>query len=405
MRKFVIIILTCCLPILRGFGQELTFFSAEVEEGVRKHLNLTESVPISFTQLDTITSLDLSHSGITDLRDLTMMPNLRLLDLSENMLDDLQPLALLDSLEWVDLRHNNLKGINQLFYSTSKKLTIDVAFNRIRDFTLFGTFSTCSFTLEGTGLQLSENAPILEIYQFYSDVDNGEPVICYRGFTNLETEFALDCGTLHQTATMDGGTYRVMLSDSYGMTVMATLSNEINCDTTWVVTPRVYNIRANQEVTFDTELPETYTIGYANANVGTVEVEGTKLRYIAPETESNDMIYFTYYKDNRVKGFSQLTMSNPEDTGLRDNVVDNAYFELHGNRLSVRLPSVKVGEKVDVKVVDAIGRQLVNYQSVAMTSPYFEEFVLPEETGRMIIVQVSSDKVRYIKKLLNTNNY
>ena len=399
MRKYFTII--CFLTTLHCAAQEVTFFSPEVEMGVRQHLNIAESAIISMSQLDTITSLDLSHRAISDLCDLTMMPRLRILDLSDNQFNDLQPLALLDSLERLDLRFNNLRGINQLFYTRAKKLTINVGFNHIRDFSLFWTMSLCNFTLEGTGLQLDENEPFFDIFYFYADADGDVPAVCYHGKTNMDKEASLDCGSLHQMATMDGDSYKVGLTDSIGVTTMATLSNGEYGDTTWVVPQKVFDIRAKQEISFDTQLPETYSIGYANANVGIVMVEGTTLRYLAPDTESNDVVYFSYYEGNRVKGYSQLFMSNPEDTGLRSIVADNVFVELHDNRLSVRLSPVKVDERIMVNVVDPTGQQIVNHQSTATTDHYFEEFVLPEIPGRMIIVQVSNGDVRYIKKLSN----
>ena len=77
------------------------------------------------------------------------------------MVDNVQPLTVLDSLVWVDLSYNNLKNINELVYSKSMKMTINVAFNYIGDFSLFGLNTRCNFILEGTTFQIMENAPIL----------------------------------------------------------------------------------------------------------------------------------------------------------------------------------------------------------------------------------------------------
>ena len=64
MRKYIITIMIFCLAALQSAAQEVTFFSAEVEAGVRQHLHIAESAAISMAQLDTITQLDLSHRGI-----------------------------------------------------------------------------------------------------------------------------------------------------------------------------------------------------------------------------------------------------------------------------------------------------------------------------------------------------
>ncbi len=398
MRKYIIIMI-CCLAALPSAAQEVTFFSAEVEAGVRQHLRIAESATISMAQLDTITQIDLSHRGISDVRDMPLMPNLRILDLSDNQLDDLQPLALLDSLEWLDLRYNNLKGINQLFYTGAKKLTINVGFNHIRDFSLFWTLSLCSFTLEGTGLQLSENEQYFDVFYFYADVEDDVPMVCYHGITNIEAGASLDCGALHQVAAMDGDSYKVSLTESIGTTTMATLSNGECGDTTWVVPPTLFDIRANQQVSFDTQLPEGYEIRYANANVGTVTVEGTTLSYQAPATESNDTVYFSYYEGDRLKGFSQLVMSNAEATSVGSVATHGVRLSLHGRQLAVDYTGAKPGEQVSVSVFDAAGRKIAGQQSTATTTDFHADISLPYLPDNMIIVEVKTAERRTIRKM------
>lgn len=399
MRKYIITIMIFCLAALQSAAQEVTFFSAEVEAGVRQHLHIAESAAISMAQLDTITQLDLSHRGISDVRDLPLMPNLRMLDLSDNQLDDLQPLALLDSLEWLDLRFNNLKGINQLFYTGAKKLTINVGFNHIRDFSLFWTLSLCNFTLEGTGLQLGENEPFFDVFHFFADVENHVPMVCYHGLTNIEKEATLECGLLHQVAAMDGDSYKINLTDSPGTTTMATLSNGEYGDTTWVVPQKVFDIRANQEVTFDTELPETYTIEYAIANEGTVTVEGSTLRYQAPAAERNDTVYFTYYDGSRLKGFSRFYLSNQEATAISGITSADVSVSLRQHLLVVDMSSVRPGEPIAIQVVDAKGRQIVSHQSAAETTRFHQELQLPLVRDEIVIVQVKTSDRKIIKKL------
>ena len=399
MRKYIITIMIFCLAALQSAAQEVTFFSAEVEAGVRQHLHIAESAAISMAQLDTITQLDLTHRGISDVRDMPLMPNLRMLDLSDNQLDDLQPLALLDSLELLDLRFNNLKGINQLFYTGAKKLTINVGFNHIRDFSLFWTLSLCNFTLEGTGLQLGENEPFFDVFHFFADVENHVPMVCYHGLTNIEKEATLECGLLHQVAAMDGDSYKINLTDSPGTTTMATLSNGEYGDTTWVVPPAILDIRASQQVSFDTQLPEGYEIKYANALVGTVTVEETTLSYQAPTTESNDTVYFSYYEGDRLKGFSQLCLSNAEATGINGVTTGGLRLSLKGRQLAVDMPAVASGETVAVRVIDAAGRSIASHQAEATANGYHAALLLPYVPKEMIIVEVKTGQRRIIKKL------
>lgn len=104
MKYYVKIIMLCWLSVgaVRVQGQEVQFVSPAVESAVRHHLNVSDEASIGFSQLDTITYLDLSRRGVTDTQDLILMPNLRVLNLSDNSVNDLRPLAVLDSLEYVN---------------------------------------------------------------------------------------------------------------------------------------------------------------------------------------------------------------------------------------------------------------------------------------------------------------
>ncbi len=324
MRHYIIMILGVWLTVANAQGQEVAFVSTSVEEGVRLHLGFTEDDQIGFAQLDTITTLDLSHRGITDIRDIVLMPKLRMLDLSENSVDDLQPLTVLDSLEWVDLSYNNLKGINDLFYSSATKLTINVSFNHIRDFSLFGSMSSCSFTLEGAGLQSNENAPYFDVYQFYADVDDVDnPIVSYRGFTNMEAAASLVCGSMNRSAQLDGDTYSLSLINGLRQTTQAILSNGEKSVTTWVVPPGYKWAGDGETITLATGLPDGYTLSHAHAGLGTVEVAGNTLQYTAPSEAVEDEVNFCYYEDETLKGFSRFYVNKDRMGDVnRDGVID-----------------------------------------------------------------------------------
>ena len=51
------------------WGQELTFASPQMEAGIRLHLGLDDSMPLTGEQLQTITDINLSGLGITDIGD------------------------------------------------------------------------------------------------------------------------------------------------------------------------------------------------------------------------------------------------------------------------------------------------------------------------------------------------
>ena len=320
MRYYAKFVIVCLLSIAaEAKGQEIVFLSSAVESGVRQHLGFKEEEVISFAQLDTITTLDLSRRGITEVRDLVLMPKLRMLDLSDNQVEDLQPITVLEDLERVDLSFNGLKSINDLSYSFAKQLTINVAFNYISDFSLFGCLSSCDFTIEGAGLQLSEDAPYFDLYHFYADVsDEGHPFITYRCNSNLETPFKLEYGSKRLDAVVDGSTNTVEFSSDLSGTTKVTLTNGEVSESTYAVPPADYAVDGGQSLTMKTGLPEDYQVNFVHAKHGTVEVVGNDLKYTAPEKVVADIVSFGYYQGGTLKGFSYFNLN--KDAALAGDV-------------------------------------------------------------------------------------
>lgn len=311
MRNYIKIIIVCCLSLVAKVqAQELTFISPEVEEGIRQHINIAEDEQISFLHLDTITVLDLSKRGITDIRDLVLLPSLRTLDLCDNMVEDLRPLTVLESLEWVDLSYNHLKGINDLFYSTAKNLTVNVAFNYISDFSLFCRISSCDFILEGAELQLTEEAPYIDINYLYSNIDEEEkPVIAYRGYTNTDAAWSVKYGSTDTQALLDGDSHKTVLDKMPAETAVATLTNGESSISTYIVPPITYLLGAGTTVTLETGLPEDYHVSSVFASNGTVEIVGNTMKYTAPNDFVSDIVSFSYYQESILKGFSHFYLN------------------------------------------------------------------------------------------------
>ena len=409
MKDYIMILSICLLSLatLNAQGQEVPFKSSVMEGAVRQHLNINEGATISFSQLDTITFLDLSRRGVTDIQDLMLMPNLRVLNLSDNAVSDLRPLAVLDSLEYVNLSGNNLISINDLISSTASSMTVNVSFNRIKDFSLFCSVSPCEFTLNGTGLQLNDAAPYFDVYQLYADVsDTRVAKACYRGYTNMEADVTLKCGELNAHAVMDGYTNSVTLPYELGETTQVILSNGEVGDTTYVVPPKVYVVNAGEEVTINTALPESYQIGYLRTLHGTVEAEpkgdgsqGATLHYTAPSPLVADTLYMSYYEGNRIKGFAQMYfMSQDFYDGVKSLRQDNPMkMSLHDGVLSISGMSAHEKGITAVKVFDAMGRTLAmqtakNQQSIEIPLPSNQTLVIVEVTyaGQRIVTKVAA---------------
>ena len=103
MKTRIMIILLAALTVTAS-AQTVTFFSPEFEWGVKQHLGLGENDQVLQSQTDTITSIDLSGLGITDLRDVVYLPMVKELDLSSNGITNTFPLTVLDSLQLLNLR-------------------------------------------------------------------------------------------------------------------------------------------------------------------------------------------------------------------------------------------------------------------------------------------------------------
>ena len=134
-------------------AQSVTFYSPMFEAGVKYHLGVDSAATVTAAQLDTIRTLNLSGLGITDIRDVANLPNIQRLNLRYNEIDNVEPLVALDSLREVDLSHNRLASIHVLSFACSDRMTVDVSFNAISDFSAFHTLTPCCFHLEGVGLQ------------------------------------------------------------------------------------------------------------------------------------------------------------------------------------------------------------------------------------------------------------
>ena len=304
MRRISIIILAFIAIMARA--QKVTFNSEGIEAGVRNHLGLDANADILQSQTDTITAIDLSGLGITDLRDIVYLPNLKTLDLSDNEITNVGPLNVLDSLRDLSLRENNLESVNLLAFSNAEKMMVDVTANYIGDFSYLFDCIKCQFTLIGMGRQKVKDAPYFDVCQLYADVDDeGQPIVWYRGFTNMtETPF-MTCGDAQTAATIDGHLNSMTVPGSPTAATAVVLACGELTDTTYVVPPQYIDPDGEAALTLATGLPEGYTIGSAYAKYGMVEVDGTTMTYTITE-ENDDIVQFSYYERGQLRGISRF---------------------------------------------------------------------------------------------------
>ena len=312
MKKAIKTIMVCWLAAaVHVQGQEVTFISPNVEESIRQHLCISDEENICFAQLDTITTLDLSKRNVTDIHDLLLLPNLRSLDLSNNMVDDLQPLTMLDSLEWIDLSYNNLKTVNELVFSNSRKMTVNVAFNHIGDFSIFGSMTRCNFIFEGSTLQLKEDAPYFNVSKLYCDASVSPSVIHTTVRTNMTEPARLLCGGGQMEVPTNVTDFSQAIQDEPSETVPVYINNGVRGDSTYYVPSITLDVNPGETLTLPTGLPESYTIYLTNAVRGAVVIDGTDLVYTAPDIQTCDTISFCYNEFGMLKGFSRYYLGKP----------------------------------------------------------------------------------------------
>lgn len=318
MKKLAIIL---CLVIaaLAVQAQKVNFYSSEFADGVRQHLELEPTSQVLQSQMDTITSINLSGLGIKDIRDVVYLPAVKNLDLSYNKLTDISPLLPLDSLRYVNLSYNHLENINVLALSCADSLEVDVSNNYLSDFSYFFTPTVCQFNMVGMYLQLDKSAMYMDVNHFYCDVnERGLAVVVYRGYTNMDGGATISCNRKHVSAQLDGASHTATVPGSPQMPAKVTLTIGELGDTTWVLPPVTRRIAIGTDEVIETGLPEGYRIGMAYALHGTVTIDGTNLAYSAPTDLDTDTVYISYYEGWRLRGFTEYRIINAANIIIGD---------------------------------------------------------------------------------------
>ena len=401
-RKF----LTAIVMAVSVSAQKVTFFSPGFEEGVKSHLGLTESDDVPQQRTDTITIINLSGLGIEDIRDVVYLPNVQTLDLSFNDIRDITPLLPLDSLHNVDLRGNQLEDINVLTFASSDSMVVSVAYNYIKDFSSFFLPSPCRISISGMSAQKNRNAAYLDLHQLYADIDEGQPVIKYRGHSNMDGNAFLDCGTTHVNVVLDGSFNTVRITDDLTATTKASITNGEKGEATYVVPPAQHQVLAGRTKTVTTGLPEDYRLGFASAMYGTVTVNGLSLTYTAPASGEDDTVYFSYYKGQQLKGFSQFYMGKECTVPTiiqQTEGGESLKLAWQDGKLLVTCPQGALGgcTEAAITVWNAAG-QLLATENVDASGGIDAEIRMASQRGNVVIVQVDACGKRIIGKCMLT---
>lgn len=308
-------LLACTIVIivaLQAFSQGVTFRSAEIEAGVKKHIGLAEGEAVTVEQLDTITTLNLSGLGITDLQDIRMIPNIQKIDLSYNEIDDVAPLAHLEYLTSVNLSHNMLNSVNMLTFTPVDEMTVDVGFNYITDFSCFNTLTSCVFIIKGAGLQRTHDTAAYDASLLYCNATSETPSVICRVEANEGEHVWLSWQGTNVDVPTDNSLFSYELGNTVTTTSPVYVTNGTQKDSIYYVPVIVKEaVKPLEAVVIETGLPERYAIQILSpVRKGTVTIDGTTITYDPSKSFRNDEVLFTYSDGISTKGVSKMVLSS-----------------------------------------------------------------------------------------------
>ena len=384
------------------YGQKITFRSPEFESGVRRHLGIDNSSGITPSQLDTITALDLSGYGISDIDDVLYLPKLRVLNLSHNGIENVTPLAALDSLKKVDLIYNNLENIFALTFSNSSEMYVDVSFNGIKEFSCFKSLTPCVFTIDGVKLQREKNKPYLNVCMLYGDGTNKTSVIHGKIDSNIGNTIKLKCQNFESKVPVNRTVFSKEIKNLSGEALPIYVTNSSFSDSIYFVPYAEYEVRANETVVIRTGLPDNYTIKIVETQQGALNVTGSDLEYLASSEFDYEEVIYSYYWGPTLKGFSKIVLKSkdaPTSIDVVDDGQSNLEILLQGNQLCVKCAAKALGEESAIDVFDISGR-LIASRLANSSNGINEQISLASVPRNVVVVQVTSGRQRFVDKIV-----
>ena len=359
--KRLIIFLVAANMSISGFTQNLDFYSETMELIVKYQLGLSENIPLTKEIADTITILDLSGYGLTDIRDLSYFPKLVNLDLSYNQIEDISPLVGLEYLTDLDLSNNRLKNLNDLAFSESYEMTVVTSSNYITEYSFLFNNPNCFFTIIGLNYQKSP----YRVNRFYSDFDpnTSQKIVNYNVWTYNEYDsiYLMVDGKKELITEMDED-ISIRKSVSGNMAYLNAESS--NIDSVFFVLPQTMEI--NEIVTeIIPSLPADYSILSAEALKSNVSFSDQSIVYVMTSDIADDTIRIGYgLNEYDIKGYTYYYLKNDSPTDIEHLPVSEKllfYPNPVDNTLTVVLPNA-ITEEATIYLVNLTGQ--IVYQAV-----------------------------------------
>ena len=364
MKKLFLLII-CALFAQLSYSQNITFYSADFERGVKDYLQIDSSAVVTVEMANAITILDLSGLGITDIRDIINFQNVSKLNLSGNYLSDISDLVNLSYLIDLDISSNILQNIDLLCFTNSTNMFVNASLNYISDFSMLRQNTQCLFTLVGTTLQSNINEAILNIGAFYSDVDkNGNATITYSAMTNQDYPVMLNVKDISEQINADNSLYDYILPNSINKVERITITMGEQEDATYIVPLLRKSVSKGSSITIPLGLPKDYDVRiYYNTFQESAVLQGNNIVYTATNSFNGDIIYYEFRKDGQIKGYSRIYLQEGT-TGMDEIKTNNPVIYPNPASIFAILKNVK-------------GKQVSIYN--ASGSKVFEKEMLNEE--------------------------
>lgn len=397
-----ILYLIILLPIFT-FSQ-VQFKSIEFENGIRKHLNLTETAIISLNTLDTIQKIDLSGLNIGDVNDVTFLKRIKVLNLANNRIRDITPLFYLPRLKVLNIAGNNIENISTFTFSDKRSFKLIVSDNQISDFQNLQTATFSNVEVIGSDRQQVEPPSFLLNNLYTLTQENGQAIIKYNVWDSLNNcvPFEINYG--------NGTTNNNLQCDSYTSTQNYTYSTEglkniqITREnktlTTHFVAPYNFTFDISQNYPIDLNLPiEINLVSLENSTAfGNVTIINNQIVY-QPLAVGNDIIKvkYKYGTSNRTEVFYIFTTNtntlSVEELALLKNI--KVYPNPFQDFLTIQ---TKEEDLQNISLIDLQGK-IIKQEKVSGSNYQLNLENLPQALYILeIVTDNSKQSVKIVKK-------
>lgn len=382
---------------------QVSFKSPEFEQGIRRHLDLSETDEITLNSMDTIRKIDLSGLGITDINDVIYLKKIRNLDLSNNQIRDVSPLLNLPHLQVLNIANNNIRNIAMFTFSNKRNFKLIVSGNEIEHFEYLNPATFANVEAIGLNRQKEEEPDFLLNDLFTATRTNGQAKIYYNIWDNTDdcTEFTIDFGDSNTNSSLQCNSLTNIVDYDYETPGFKeiTITREDKTLITHFVAPYSFTYDMGQSYPVSLNLPsEINLISLENTPaLGTAIISGNEIDY-EPLSVGNDIIKvkYQYGTSNRTEVFYIFT-TNTDILSLDDSMLIN--LKIYPNPFDdfIEIVSSNNGLIDKVEIYDILGKSIIQEEVRQSETHKLSTDKLAQGT---YIVKITTDKACVSYKII-----